>query len=72
MLIHSLCRQQPIDLPPTLDEQKRIADVFVAFDEENQLLLRRLESLKQQKKGLMQQLLTGKLRVNVEAETYQG
>ncbi len=54
---------EKIDLPPTLEEQKRIASVFVAYDEENQLLLRRLERLKQQKKGLMQQLLTGKVRV---------
>ena len=56
---------EKIDLPPTLEEQKRIANVFIAFDEENELLLRRLESLKQQKKGLMQTLLTGKVRVEV-------
>ncbi|WDI39859.1 restriction endonuclease subunit S [Bremerella sp. P1] len=63
---------EKIEMPPTLVEQKRIADVFDSFERENAALGRRLDSLKQQKKGLMQQLLTGKVRVNVDAEMVKG
>ncbi|MEZ6142557.1 MAG: restriction endonuclease subunit S [Zavarzinella sp.] len=57
---------------PSLEEQKAIAAVLNAQDKELQLIERRLNALKQQKKGLMQQLLTGKARVNVDAETVKG
>lgn len=57
---------EKISLPPTLNEQKQIAEVFVAIENENDLLMIRLDKLIQQKKGLMQQLLTGKIRVNVD------
>jgi type I restriction enzyme S subunit len=57
---------------PSLDEQKAIAAVLNAQDKELQLIERRLNALKQQKRGLMQQLLTGKVRVNVDAETVKG
>ncbi len=49
---------------PMLDEQKRIAEVLDTCDSELALLDRKLELLKKQKQGLMQQLLTGKIRVN--------
>lgn len=58
---------EKIDIPPTLDEQKQIAEVFVAFEYENRLLQQRLQSLKRQKVGLMQQLLLGKIRVYPES-----
>ena len=48
---------------PGLEEQKKIASVLTIFDREIDLLEQELESLKQQKKGLMQLLLTGKVRV---------
>lgn len=48
---------------PELDEQKRIAEVLDACDQELVLLNRKLALLKKQKQGLMQQLLTGKIRV---------
>jgi len=50
---------------PPVDEQKRIAEVLDACDQELALLNRKLELLKKQKQGLMQQLLTGKVRVKL-------
>jgi len=55
--------QQKIYLPDDIDEQKRIADLLEECDYEIMLLNRKLELLKKQKQGLMQQLLTGKVRV---------
>lgn len=55
-----------IKLPyPPLSEQKAIADILSKADEEIDLLTRKLSALKEQKTGLMQQLLTGKIRVKV-------
>jgi type I restriction enzyme S subunit len=52
-----------LNLPP-LDEQKAIAAVLNTQDREIELLQQKLDALRRQKKGLMQQLLTGKVRVN--------
>lgn len=49
---------------PTLPEQKAIADVLSAADEEISLLQKGLEQEKLKKKSLMQLLLTGLVRVN--------
>lgn len=54
-----------IKLPPTIEEQSRIALFLNEQEQEIVLSQKRLEALKQQKKGLMQQLLTGKVRVEV-------
>lgn len=48
---------------PSLKEQQKIAAVLTTCDAEIALLTRKLSALQQQKKGLMQQLLTGKVRV---------
>jgi type I restriction enzyme S subunit len=48
---------------PSLAEQAAIADVLDNCDQEVGLLNRKLSLLKQQKQGLMQQLLTGTVRV---------
>lgn len=48
---------------PPLKEQTSIAEVFTAADREIELAQQKLELLCQQKRGLMQQLLTGKKRV---------
>lgn len=53
---------------PTLPEQKAIAQVLDAADAEISNLQAQLEKLKTQKKGLMQQLLTGKTRVKADKE----
>ena len=50
-------------LLPSLPEQKAIADVLSAADEEISLLQKDLEQEKIKKKSLMQLLLTGLVRV---------
>lgn len=50
---------------PSLSEQKAIADILSKADEEIDLLTAKLSALKSQKKGLMQKLLTGQIRVKV-------
>lgn len=50
---------------PDLAEQKSIAEILSKADEEIELLNKKLEAFKQEKKALMQQLLTGKIRVKV-------
>lgn len=54
-------------LMPSLYEQQKIAAVLTAADNEIELLQKKLAFLKQEKTALMQQLLTGKRRVKVEA-----
>ena len=46
-------------------ERAWIASTLSACDQEIELLQEKLEALKEQKKGLMQQLLTGKVRVKI-------
>ena len=50
-------------LHPPLKEQQKIAAVLAAADDEIRVLEQKLDHLKQEKKALMQQLLTGKRRV---------
>lgn len=50
---------------PTIHEQQKIASVLSAADKEIELLKNELERLQQQKKGLMQVLLTGEVRVKI-------
>lgn len=48
---------------PDLAEQKAIAEILSKADEEIELLNKKLEAFKLEKKALMQKLLTGKIRV---------
>lgn len=57
--------KEKVYLPSDITEQKAIADVLSTADDEINLLNQKLEALKEQKKGLMQQLLTGQIRVKV-------
>lgn len=50
---------------PKKQEQEAIAEILLKMDEKIILLRKEAELLKQQKKGLMQLLLTGKVRVKV-------
>lgn len=51
---------------PKIEEQIAIAQVLEAADQELKSYEAKLEAFQLQKKGLMQQLLTGKIRVNVK------
>ena len=51
-------------IPPSIEEQKKIACVFMEIDNEINLIKKEVALYQKQKKGLMQQLLTGKVRVN--------
>jgi type I restriction enzyme S subunit len=57
-------QKMPIKLP-SLKEQQKIATALSSAECEIKLLQTKLEALKQEKKALMQQLLTGKRRVNI-------
>jgi type I restriction enzyme S subunit len=50
---------------PSEPEQKRIAAVLDTCDREIELLQKQLNALKEQKRGLMQKLLTGEVRVKI-------
>lgn len=56
--------RESIRIPATLDEQQQIAAILDTADQEINLLRTQRASIDQQKRGLMQRLLTGKLRVN--------
>ena len=51
---------------PSLAEQQKIAAVLTNADKEIELLEQQLADLQQEKKALMQQLLTGKKRVRID------
>ncbi|GAA3627863.1 restriction endonuclease subunit S [Flavivirga jejuensis] len=51
---------------PSLQEQKRIVSVLSESDKEIELLKQNITTLTEQKKGLMQKLLTGEIRVKVD------
>ena len=50
---------------PTLEEQMKIAKILSTATTEFNQYQQKLQTLQKQKKGLMQQLLTGKVRVKV-------
>ncbi|WP_346690775.1 restriction endonuclease subunit S [Alistipes sp. Marseille-P5061] len=50
---------------PSIEEQTAIAEVLTAADREIELAKEKLERLRRQKRGLMQQLLTGKKRIKI-------
>ena len=52
-------------LLPTLNEQNAISKILTTIDEEINIQHKKLETLRTQKRGLMQQLLTGKTRVKI-------
>ena len=60
---HDFLREK-IAIPPSLGEQQQIVDVLEASDTEIRLLKQELTALKDQKRGMMQKLLTGKVRVH--------
>lgn len=71
---HGLLNVKPSDFfslkvpVPGFEEQQKIAAVLSAADAEISTLEKKLACLKDEKRALMQQLLTGKRRVKVDAE----
>lgn len=69
---HGLLNVKPSDFfgltvyVPEVDEQKAISAVLTTADQEIQTLQAKLACLKDEKKALMQQLLTGKRRVKID------
>ncbi|MGP5550007.1 restriction endonuclease subunit S [Psychrobacter namhaensis] len=61
-------QKMPIKLP-SVKEQQKIATVLTNADKEIELLEQQLADLQQEKKALMQVLLTGKKRVVVDGES---
>ncbi|MGB0833913.1 MAG: restriction endonuclease subunit S [Psychrobium sp.] len=51
---------------PAIEEQQKIANVLTNADKEIELLQKQLDDFKQERKALMQQLLTGKRRVKID------
>ncbi len=62
-------QKMPIHLPK-VGEQQKIVSILNAADKEIEVLEAKLAHFKQEKKALMQQLLTGKRRVKVEEMDY--
>ncbi|OMB86612.1 hypothetical protein A5741_17215 [Mycolicibacterium conceptionense] len=60
-------RDFKISIPVDVDEQRAIADVLVDADQQIELLKSRLVKARAIKTGMMQQLLTGRTRLPVEA-----
>jgi len=58
--------KQIISVPVEISEQERIAKILFSADRDIEVLQQKLACLKQEKKALMQQLLTGKRRVKVD------
>ena len=50
---------------PNLAEQTKIAEILSSVDDEIDLLSQKLEQLNLQKRGVMQNLLSGKIRVKL-------
>jgi type I restriction enzyme, S subunit len=63
-LMNNIMAIVPVQLP-SYEEQKKIGDILQFADDEIELLEQKLEALQQQKKGLMQRLLTGQVRVRI-------
>ncbi len=60
---YKLLKKLSFTIPTSFDEQKAIADILSSADKEIELLNKQLNLYTEQKKGLMQNLLTGKVRV---------
>lgn len=63
--------EMKLPLPP-VEEQVRVVAILGNASRELTLLLRSLDQLREQKRGLMQKLLTGQWRVNIPKEAIHG
>jgi len=60
--------KEKIQIPSNIEEQKRIADTLSVSDREIELYAKYIAALKEQKRGLMQKLFTGEVRVKAGKE----
>lgn len=63
-----IVRSLPIQFPEDINEQRAIAGVLKQCDEELSLLEQKLAKVKDIKQGMMQQLLTGRVRLPLDQE----
>lgn len=61
--MNNVMKQIVIDLPETIEEQRAIATVLSSMDKEIESLEGKKAKYEQIKQGMMQQLLTGKIRL---------
>ncbi|WP_051270567.1 restriction endonuclease subunit S [Pseudomonas vranovensis] len=66
----SYLKSYKASVPPTLIEQQRIAQILFSADQEIEALRTKLSCLNQEKKALMQQLLTGRRRLKVNQQEF--
>ena len=66
MLVHLSIAQILIPLPPTIEEQRAIAQVLSDIDTEITALEKRRAKTQAIKQGMMQELLTGRTRLKIE------
>lgn len=62
-------RELEIVLPNTIEEQQEIVHILQSLDKKNTLINAKLKALKNTKKALMQDLLTGKVRVKLDNDS---
>ena len=62
----NMLKKLELIIPRNIEEQKQIANILTTADKEIDLLKKELNELKDQKKGLMQLLLTGIVRVKCD------
>ncbi len=67
-----LIKKIPLYLPTIKEEQTAIATILSDMDNELQALTQKLEKARELKQGMMQQLLTGKIRLPLPPNTTQG
>ena len=65
-IVGAAIRNLKIELPSSLIEQNKIADLLITCDKEITSISTYISNATLQKKALMQQLLTGKRRVKVD------
>jgi type I restriction enzyme S subunit len=62
-LMNDVIKRVRVPLPATKEEQGAIASVLSAMDAEIDELEKKLEKARQIKRGMMQELLTGRIRL---------
>ena len=65
---YNFFKRRKVFIPSSMKEQKAIAQILQSVNTEISSLKAKAEKLREQKKGLMQQLLTGKIRLIVNEE----